>query len=348
MNNMDLLREQIDLNSDLLSKLERMEIQAEKRHFELCDLNSANAELNTALKAMSCKMEERGTKLMDISNERDRLSRLLANRDEVLALANFDMNRSLEDNKTLKEELKRKTEQLSDAKCNITGGNLLLKEQKVNFEDIISNLKPELEAYKALNEKLNSELAAAVKNMLEQRKDTDSLKKHISDLTAALDGFAGKFNNESDLKKIATQKLHENSVAMIELEEENQRLCLSIEELRGENENLGSVLESRQIDKEWLSSELSRVTDEKNLLKGENEYLKNELESVQCILADQLQLRLQDRSDYEALLVASAEDVQQAIDDSNDRLEVNRPYTIAFISFLFDAYLDSPFFIASF
>jgi chromosome segregation ATPase len=345
---MDLLREQIDLNSDLLSKLERMEIQAEKSHFELCDLNSANAELNTALIAMSCKMEERGTKLKDISNERDRLSRLLANRDEVLALANFDMNRSLEDNKTLREELKRKTEELSDAKCNITGGNLLLKEQKVNFEDIISNLKPELEAYEALNEKLNIELAAAVKNMLEQRKDTDSLKKHISDLTAALDGFAGKFNNESDLKKIATQKLHENSIAMIELEEENQRLCLSIEELRGENENQGSVLESRQIDKEWLSSELSRVTDEKNLLKGENEYLKNELESVQCILADQLQLRLQDRSDYEALLVASAEDVQHAIDDSNDRLEVNRPYTIAFISFLFDAYLDSPFFISPF
>jgi chromosome segregation ATPase len=292
MNNMDLLRQQLDLNSDLLSKLERMEIQSEKNHFELCDLNSTNAELNAALKAMSCKMEERGTKLMDISNERDRLSRLLANRDEVLAVANFDMNRSLADNKTLREDLKRKTEELIDANSNITGGNLLLKEQKVNFEDIISNVKPELEAYKALNERLNIDIAAAGKSVLEQRKEADSLKKHISDLTAALDGFAGKFNNESDLKKIATQKLHEKSIAMIEL--------------RGEYENQESVLESRQIDKEWLSSELSRVTDEKNVLKGENEYLKNELESVQCILADQLQLRLQDRSDYEALLVASA------------------------------------------
>jgi chromosome segregation ATPase len=343
MNNMDLLRQQLDLNSDLMSKLERMEIQSEKNHFELCDLNSTNAELNAALKAMSCKMEERGTKLMDISNERDRLSRLLANRDEVLAVANSDMNRSLADNKTLREDLKRKTEELIDANCNITGGNLLLKEQKVNFEDIISNVKPELEAYKALNERLNIDIAAAGKSVLEQRKEADSLKKHISDLTAALDGFAGKFNNESDLKKIATQKLHEKSIAMIELEEENQRLCLLIEELRGEYENQESVLESRQIDKEWLSSELSRVTDEKNVLKGENEYLKNELESVQCILADQLQLRLQDRSDYEALLVASAEDVQHAIDDSNDRLEVNSSHfhTIVSDTLSFDLYLRS-------
>lgn len=322
MNNIDLLREQIDLNSDLLSKLERMEIQSEKNHFELCNLNSTNAELNTALNVISSKMEERGSKLMDISNERDRLSRLLANREDEFAVANFDMNRSMADNKTLRDQLQHKTEELVDAKCNITSANLALKEQKMNFEEIISNMKPELEAYKALNERLNIEIAAAGKSMSEQRKDTESLKKHISDLTTALDGFAAKFNNESDMKKIATQKLHESTMAMLELEEEHQRLCLSIEELRGEYDNQGSMLESRRSDKEWLSSELSRVTDEKNALKGENEYLKNELEAVQCILADQLQLRLQDRSDYEALLVASAEDVQHAIEDSNDRLEV--------------------------
>ena len=259
---------------------------------------------------------------MDISNERDRLSRLLDNREDEFAVANFDMNRSMADNKTLRDHLQHKTDELVDAKCNVSSSNLALKEQKMNFEEIISNMKPELEAYKALNERLNIEIAAAGKSMSEQRKDTESLKKHISDLTTALDGFAAKFNNESDMKKIATQKLHESTMAMLELEEEHQRLCLSIEELRGEYDNQGSMLESRRSDKEWLSSELSRVTDEKNALKGENEYLKNELEAVQCILADQLQLRLQDRSDYEALLVASAEDVQHAIEDSNDRLEV--------------------------
>lgn len=329
MNNIDLLREQIDLNSDLLSKLERMEIQSEKNHFELCNLNSTNTDLNAALKTMSCKLEERGTKLIDISNERDRLSRFLANREDEFSAANFDLNRSVADNKTMREQLKQKTEELADAKCNITSVNLLLKEQKAIFEGQISNMKPELEAYKNLNETLNIQIAAAGISASEQRKDTESLKKHISDLTTALDGFAAKFNNESDMKKKANQKLHENSIAMIELEEEHQRLCLSIEELRGEYENQGSLLESKHCDKEWLSSELSRVTDEKNLMKGENEFLKNELDSVQCILADQLQLRLQDRSDYEALLVASAEDVQHAIDDSNNRLEVNYSVIIA-------------------
>lgn len=294
-NNIDLLREQIDLNSDLISKLERMEVRCETNHSELNSLNNANAELNMAATALNYELEGTIRKLADVSNERDRLSRQFSDHRKECAVTNSDIGQSLAENKRLRDQLFAITEEMNDMRCRLHDCDVSSKKQKIELEETIDVIKPELEAYKHLNESLHIEIAALEKNSTSQRKDTNTLKDHINDLTKALDGFAVKFDIESSQKKLALQQLHEKAMEFTALEEKYENAMFQIEEFHADHQNDLSLIVSRQSDKELLASELSQVTADKNLLSAENSYLKKEFESVQCILADQLQLRLQDR-----------------------------------------------------
>ena len=320
--NINLLREQIDLNSDLISKLERMEIQYEENQSELDSANTTNVDLNAAINLLNYELDECRRKLKTVSIERDRLSNQVSEHRVAFDLSNFNKDSSKMETTTLKDELSHKTDELRNVLSRLNELNASLKQQRTEHEQAIAVMKPELATFKDLNSKLHWEIADLIKVSDSLRNDNVLLKDHITDLTKALDGFTVKLNSESAQKNIIQQKLQEKSMCAATFERELEKAVLVIEDLRADNEDETSLFRSRQSQEKMLSIELSRVTDEKNALFADNKYLRGEIESAQCILRDQLQLRLQDRSNYEALLVASDENVQRAIDDSKDRLEV--------------------------
>lgn len=320
--NIKLLREQIDLNSDLISKLERMEIQYEENQRELNCANTTNVDLNAAINLLNYELNECGRKLKTVSIERDRLSNQLSEHLVAFDVSRLDKDSSKAVITILNDRLSLKTDELSNVWSKLNELNASLTQQRTEHEEAIAVMKPELATYKDLNSKLHSEIATLIKVSDSQRDDNVLLKDHINDLTKALDGFTTKLNSESTQKNVIAQRLHEKSMAAATFERELEKAVLVIEDLRADNEDETSLFRSRQSQEKMLSTELSRVTDERNALFADNKYLRGEIESAQCILSDQLQLRLQDRSNYEALLVASDENVQRAIDDSKDRLEV--------------------------
>ena len=322
MNNIDLLREQVDLNGDLISKLERMESQCETDRHEISRLNSMNTELRMGLNALNQEIAETRRKLTNTLDDRDLLLHHVASDRKKFALEIRDSKKFATEKDLLTATILRKTAEIEDLRRKLTSSNSSIKQQKMDFEEAIGVMKPELLAQKQLKDTLHVEIAALGNDSATRKNEIESLKFHITDLTEALNIFSNKLIKATDEKKIALKKLEEKMMYVAVLEETNQNSILLIEDLKADNMKQTSILNTQQRDQEIQALEITRINDDMHQLVVEINSLNRELNSVQCMLADQVRLRQQERSKYEALLLASDANIQRAVDDSKKRLQV--------------------------
>jgi chromosome segregation ATPase len=322
VNNIDLLREQVDLNGDLISKLERMEAQYEADRHEISRLNSMNTELRMGLNALNQEIAETRRKLTNTLDDRDLLLHHVASDRKKFAFEIKDSKKFATEKDLLTATILRKTAEIEDLRRKLTSSNSSIKQQKMDFEEAIGALKPELLAHKQLNDTLHVEIAALGNDSATRKNEIESLKVHITDLTEALNVLSNKLTKAKDERKIALQKLEEKMMNVAVLEEENQNSILLIGDLKAENIKQTSIINTQKSDQKVQSLDITRINDEMHQLVVEINSLKREMNSVQCMLADQVRLRQQERSKYEALLLASDANIQRAVDDSKKRLKV--------------------------
>ena len=321
-NNIDLLREQIDLNGDLISKLERMEAQCETDRHEISRLNSVNVELKMGLNVLNHEISETRRKLTNTLDDRDLLLLHVASDRKKFASEIMDSKKYSTEKELLRDTILCKAAEIEELRSKLNKCNSSMKQQKLEYDETISMMKPELVVHKLLNDSLHLEIAALGSYSATRKIEIDTLKVHINDLTEALSGINLKLIKATDQKKIALQKLEEKIMVTTVLEEENQKTIYLIEELKADYIKQTLVMNTQQSDQKLQAFEMSRIKDEMHQLVAEIDVLKRELNSVQCMLTDQLNLRLQDRSKYEALLLASDANIQRAVDESKNRLEV--------------------------
>lgn len=321
-NNIDLLREQIDLNGDLISKLERMEAQCESDRHEISRLSSANFELKMGLNLLNHEIAETRRKLTNTLDDRDLLLHHVASDRKKFASEIIDSKKYSAEKDLLRDTILSKAAEIEDLRSKLIRCNLSVKQQRVDFDEALGFMKPELVVHKQLNDSLHLELAVLGNDSAARKNEIDTLKLHINDLTEALDGYSAKLIKATDQKKIALQKLDEKMMVTRILEEEHQESILLIEELKADYIKQTTLMNTQHNNQELQVLEMSRIKDEMHQLVVEINGLKEELTSVQNMLADQKHLRLQERSTYESLLLTSDANVQRAVDDSNNRLEV--------------------------
>lgn len=321
-NNIDLLKEQIDLNGDLISKLERMEAQCESDRHEISRLSSTNFELKMGLNLLNHEIAETRRKLTNTLDDRDLLLHHVASDRKKFASEIIDSKKYSAEKDLLRDTILSKAAEIEDLRSKLIRCNLSVKQQKVDFDEALGFMKPELVVHKQLNDSLHLELAVLGNDSAARKNEIDTLKLHINNLTEALDGYSAKLIKATDQKKIALQKLDEKMMVTRILEEENQESILLIEELKADYLKQTSLMNAQHNNQELQALEMSKIKDEMHQLVVEINRLKEELNSVQNMLTDQKHLRLQERSKYGSLLLASDANIQRAVDDSNNRLEV--------------------------
>ena len=104
-NNIDLLREQIDLNGDLISKLERMEAQCESDRHEISRLSSANFELKMGLNLLNHEIAETRRKLTNTLDDRDLLLHHVASDRKKFASEIIDLQKYSAEKDSLRDTI---------------------------------------------------------------------------------------------------------------------------------------------------------------------------------------------------------------------------------------------------
>lgn len=319
--NLNLLTEQLDLNSNLILKLEELEIRYETQNSESSSLQKVIGELTSTIHVLNLELKSADRSLIDSRGEIEELVFHVQNYEANSAQSSSNTSQANLENSVLKEQLVRKTEEIDNLQSDLHESCVLLKQQNQDSTAIISELKPEIEVLKLLNDALHIEIARLGKVVNSLETDKQTLKNHINDLTQSQNGFSTKFNTEFDQKKSALQMLHEKTVALQIFEEEHEKMLITIEEFKADYHQQISLAESHDNNTQWLSLEIARLTESNDNLKERNYHLQEELQSIQCFMEEQLQLRAQDRNNYEALLIASSESIHNTIEDSKLKIE---------------------------
>lgn len=319
--NINLLTEQLELNSNLISKLEELEIKYESQNSESNSLRNVIGELNTTINFLNKELKLAERNVFDSRGEIDQLVSHLQKHQNDFAVSNSSTDQIYDENLVLKEQLVRKTEEVHDLHSDLHESCVKLKQQNQDSAAIINELKPEIEVLKLLNDSLHTEIARLGKVTNSQENDKQTLKNHIKDLTQSQNGFSKKFNMEFDQKKSALQQLHEKAIAIQILTEEHDKTLIAIEEFKADYHQQVSLAESHDNDTHFLGSEIARLNEIKDNLIERNHFLQEEIQRVQNFLEEQLQLRSQDKANYEALLIASSENIHNTIEDSKSKTE---------------------------
>jgi hypothetical protein len=319
--NLNLLTEQLDLNSNLIFKLEQLEIKYESQNSESSSLRNVIGELNTTIHYLNKELKIAEQNLYDSKGEIDQLISHLQKYQSDVDVSNSSTNQINDSNLVLTEQLIKKTEEIDNLQSDLHDSCVKLKQHNQDSAAIISELKPEIEVLKLLNNSLHTEIARLEKVTNSLENDKRTLKTHINDLTQSQNGFSKKFNVEFDQKKSALQLLHEKTIAIQILTEEHDKTLIVIEEFKADYQQQISLAQSHDNDTHFLGTEIARLTEIKDNVIERNNFLQDEIHRVQDFLEELQQLRSQDKDNYEALLIASSMDIHDTIADSKSKIE---------------------------
>ena len=309
-NNVNLLNEQIDINSGLITELERLEAQSLASRMETSSLNKIINDLRATIGSVNHELQVTKQRLASAEREREQVTKELQDDRNGNASMVYEMDHSLVENKALKEELVHKTEEIDSMQSKLDECYVSIRRQKLDSEETIKGLAPELEVFKHLNAGLHVEISRLTKDLNSMQSEKQKLSEHIKDLTGAVEGFAVKFNGETDQRQKALKQLHQKNIELATLEEEHQHAINTINELKALTDQIEhSDYES---ERDLMASETKRLNEERISLYRECTYYKDECQRLNNLQAEQSQIRLQDREDFEALLAAGSESIQRA------------------------------------
>ena len=317
--NINLLSEQLDMNNSLINKIAGLEAKSHSDRSEVMSLNKIIGEQHGAIKKLSQELAATARQLSDAIYERDEVCNQLERDRSDNQLMGTDRDRSITENIALREQLISRTEELTSVQEELDDLYRAMRQQKMESEEAVNVLEPELEVLKNLNQGLHGQISRLGRDIEGSQSEKHALREHIKDLTSALDGFTAKYNAEADQRQRASNQLHDKTVLLVSLQSEHDRSQLKIEELQGEIEQM--LLLDRAGDREEMRSEIERLSDEVDRLHFEGDYLREESRGLQCEVAEQLLLRGQDRDSFKSLLIASGENTQLAVASSKRQLE---------------------------